>query len=461
VKPRPEIPDGPQLVVGLARSGVAAALALRARGQEVVGMDAAAPAGAAELRAAGVRLHLGEEDGVELLDRVRAVVKSPGVPAQAPVIAAARARGLPVLGELELAWRMLANEFVAVTGTNGKTTTVELIGHIHRAAGLPVAVAGNVGTAVSSLVGSLGAEATVVCEASSFQLEDTLRFAPEAAVLLNVTPDHLDRHETFEAYLAAKLEIFARQTPQDVAIAPAELLGRIGLAGEHDGAPATKGRSGAGSGGRLLAFGEDPAAALSLHDGALWWQGGALIDVEEIRLRGRHNVENAMAAAAVCLARGMDGEAVRAGLLTFAGVAHRLEELADREGVLYVNDSKATNVASTLVALRAFAGRPVRLILGGQGKGQDFTALREAVQSGCEAVYLIGEDARSIAAALAGARPPVHDCEQLERALAAASRAAASGEVVLLSPACASFDQFPDFEARGERFRELVEKMEA
>ncbi len=227
------------------------------------------------------------------LDGVRAVVKSPGVPAEAPVIAAARARALPVLGELELAWRMLANEFIAVTGTNGKTTTVELIGHIHREAGLAVAVAGNVGTALSSLAdrsetGRLGSEATVVCEASSFQLEDTVCFAPEAAVLLNVTPDHLDRHGTFEAYLAAKLEIFARQSEQDVAIAPAALLERIGRAGANEGALALEGTPRAGA-GRLMAFGEDRAAALSQHDGALWWRERPLIGVDEIRLRGRHN----------------------------------------------------------------------------------------------------------------------------------------------------------------------------
>ena len=213
MKARPEIPRGPYLVVGMARSGVAAALALRRAGEQVIGVDSGEPADA------GVELHLGEQ-GIALLERARAVVKSPGVPAQAPVIAAARERDLPVLGELELAWRMLANEFIAVTGTNGKTTTVELIGHIHREAGVPAAVAGNVGTAASSLVGRLEGDATVVCEVSSFQLEDTLCFAPEAAVLLNVSPDHLDRHANMEAYLAAKLQIFARQEAQDIAIAP-------------------------------------------------------------------------------------------------------------------------------------------------------------------------------------------------------------------------------------------------
>jgi len=437
-------------VVGLARSGVAAALALRGLGGQVIGLDSGTPEGLEELAQAGVELHLGE-DGVALLERVRAVVKSPGVPAEAPAIATARARGVPVLGELELGWRLLPNEFIAVTGTNGKTTTVELIGHIHREAGLPVAVAGNVGAAVSGLVGALDARATVVCEVSSFQLEDTLAFAPEAAVLLNLTPDHLDRHGTFARYREAKLEIFARQGNDDIAVAPTALcegdarLGSEDLGGPSGDLPA-----------RRVCFGAGAGAALSLRAGELWWEERPLLRTEEIRLRGRHNVGNAMAAAAVCLARGIDPDAVRAGLRTFAGVAHRLEEVARGEGVLWVNDSKATNVASTRVALDAFAGSPVHLLLGGQGKGQDFAALRNPVGRGCEAVYLIGEDAPKIAAALEGVGVPVHECETLEQAVTQARAAARRGDVVLLSPACASFDQFADFEARGERFRALA-----
>jgi len=436
---RPQIPRGPHLVVGLARSGLAAALALRARGEEVIGLDAGTPPGTQALGEAGVELHVGQ-DGLALLQRVRSVIKSPGVPAEAPVIAAARERGLPVVGELELAWRMLANEFIAVTGTNGKTTTVELIGQIHREAGLPVAVAGNVGTAVSSIVGIVGAETTIVCEVSSFQLEDTVDFAPEAAVLLNISPDHLDRHHTFEAYQRAKLLLFARQGNDDVAVAPLDL-------GVED----------LGGCARRVRFGSEPAASVSLRAGELWWEERPLLAVEEVRLRGAHNVENAMAASAVCLARGIEEDAVRAGLRSFAGVAHRLEEVASRDGVLFVNDSKATNIASTEVALSAFVdGGPIHLILGGQGKGQDFSELRGAVERSCAAVYLIGQDAPLIAAALAGIEVPVADCDDLERAVPAARLAAEPGEVVLLSPACASFDQFADFEARGERFRALV-----
>jgi UDP-N-acetylmuramoylalanine--D-glutamate ligase len=204
VKPRPDLPPGPHLVVGLARSGIAAALALRARGEQVIGVDAGMPAGLDALSGTGVELHL-EQQGTALLECVNSVVKSPGVPAQAPVISQARSRGLCVLGELELAWRMLAGELIAVTGTNGKTTTVEWIGHIHRQAGMPAVVAGNVGAALSGLVDRVEERVTIVCEASSFQLEDTLAFSPEAAVLLNVSADHLDRHGTLEAYLAAKL----------------------------------------------------------------------------------------------------------------------------------------------------------------------------------------------------------------------------------------------------------------
>lgn len=475
---RPPIPAGPYLVVGLARSGVAAALALRERGEEVLGLDAGTPSASRALRDAGVDLFIDDQDGIALLDRIGVVVKSPGVPAQAAVLKAARERRIPVFGELELAWRLLENDFVAVTGTNGKTTTVELIGHIYREAGLSVAVAGNVGTALSSLVGSLDAAATVVCEASSFQLEDTVEFAPEAAVLLNITPDHLDRHGTLAAYAAAKLEAFARQSADDVAVLPSDLLERLAWA--RSASTAESGRANADEttnvdpipgAARRVDFGWDSSAALFELDGELWWQGHGLIALSELRLRGRHNVENAMAAAAVCLARGIDADAVRAGLRSFEGVAHRLEEIAELDGALYVNDSKATNVASTLVALDAFAGRSVHLILGGQGKGQSFAALRDAVQRTCAAVYLIGEDAPAIAAALQNIGPAVCECGELERALATAVDALASdpaaldptgrsGPVVLLSPACASFDQFADFEARGARFRELVEKLQ-
>ena len=436
---RPELPPGPFLVVGLARSGLAAALALRARGADVVGTDARAiaPADRALLEDAGVRVHA-PDDGTALLDGVATVVKSPGVPQTAPVVRAARANAIRVVGELDLAWRMLPNPFVAVTGSNGKTTTVELLGHLHRTAGIPVAVAGNVGTPLSALAGALRPEAVVACEASSFQLEDTEAFAPDAAILLNVTEDHLDRHGTIDAYREAKLRIFAEQPPRAVAVVPDDLeLPQMGGA-------ATRVR-----------FGDGAGTDLREHEGVLHWRGTPLIPVEEIRLRGAHNRQNAMAAAAACLARGMDAEAVRTGLATFTGVPHRLEEVATLDGVLYVNDSKATNVASAVVGIGSFRGG-VHVILGGRGKGADFAPLAEPVGERCRAVYLIGEDAARIAAALEHTGVPLQDSGDLETALADARAAARPGEIVLLSPACASFDQFSDFEARGDRFRELV-----
>ena len=422
--------------MGLARSGVAAALALRERGEAVIACDAGAPDVSA-LRERGVEVHVGD-DGAALVQRCRTVVKSPGVPQQAPAVQRARARGLTVIGELELAWRLIANEWVAVTGTNGKTTTVELLGHLHREAGLPVAVAGNVGTAAASLAGALPAGATVVCEASSFQLEDTESFAPEAAALLNVSQDHLDRHGTMDAYLAAKLQAFARQGNDDVAVAPCD------LEVEDFGGCA-----------RRICFGEAPDAELADRAGQLWWADEPLIAVEEIRLRGPHNRANAMAAAAVALARGMPREAVADGLRTFSGVAHRLEEVGCVNGILYVNDSKATNVASTVVALRSFDGG-VHVILGGRGKGGGYRALRDDVRARCAAVYLIGEEAAAIGADLAGLGVPLWHCGDLEHAVAEARDHALPGAVVLLSPACTSFDQYRDFEERGEHFRALA-----
>ncbi|UUY02035.1 UDP-N-acetylmuramoyl-L-alanine--D-glutamate ligase [Svornostia abyssi] len=430
VSRRPPVPEGPWLVVGMARSGIAAARLLRTLGHEVVGVDAGRPQGMPP----DLDVRLGT-DGLAELEGANAVVKSPGVPRHAPVIAAAIERGLPVIGELELAWRCLPNPFYAVTGTNGKTTSVELLGAILRVAGSPVAVAGNVGRPLSALVGELPGSAPVVCEASSFQLEDTEAFAPEAAALLNVEPDHLDRHGTFGAYRDAKLRLFAHQTADDVAVLPV---------GFDD--------TGVGGAARRVRFG--PGGDLDDRAGHLWWNDVPLIAHADLRIRGAHNRANAAAAAALALSRGVSADAVREALQTFPGVEHRLEEVGTVDGVLFINDSKATNVASTLVALRALAeegeARGVHLILGGQGKAQDFAPLREPA-SACAGIWLIGEDAPAIERAVGGT--VVGD---LEHAVAAAGAAAAPGDVVLLSPACASFDQFPDFEARGRRFKELV-----
>jgi len=441
VERRPSIPPGPWLVVGLERSGAACARALWQRGEPVIGVDVGEPEQAEALRHEGIEISTGS-DGVEELQRARAVVRSPGVPNEAAVLEAARDAGTPIYSELELGWRMLESPFVAVTGTNGKTTTVELLGEIWRAAGKPVAVAGNVGTAVTSLVGQIGAETTVICEASSFQLEDSVAFRPEVAVLLNIEPDHLDRHGDFESYRRAKLELFAFQDQDDFAVGPEAMLELTGGGAQRVSVSADAQHS----------------AELELRDGLICWKGAALLAASEVRLRGAHNLENALCAAAAALSAGIEGEAVIAALKSFAGVEHRLEELGSSEGVLWVNDSKATNVASAVAALAAFH-QPLLLIAGGEAKGQGFDPLGEAAAASVRAAFLIGEDADLIAESFEGI-VDYSRCESLEAAVAAAAETAAEGEVVLLSPACASFDQFAGgYQERGDEFRRIVQSL--
>ena len=449
-KPRPSLPRGPFLVVGLARSGAAIASVLAGRGEEVFGVDSGAPEEAAGLLDVGVEVSLGV-DGTRQLDHARTVVKSPGVPQDAPVVQAARENGIEVTGELELAWRLIPNAFCAVTGTNGKTTTTELIGHLYRTAGRPVAVAGNVGTPLASLVGGIDHDATVVCEASSFQLEDTNYFSPESAVFINLAPDHLDRHGTLENYLAAKLRIFDNQGNDDDAV-------------YNGDTPELRDRD-LGGCARRIRFcpveGEsaDPDCELSMRDGVIFAADEPLLRAEELQLLGAHNVENAMAAAAAALASGLPRDSVAEGLRSFQGVPHRLERVRELGGVLYVNDSKATNVASAVAGVRAFDGG-VRLIAGGRPKQESFAPLAEAVRERCAAVYLIGEAAERIAAEFVETGVEIVQAGTLEQALEATQADAKPGEVVLLSPACASFDAFRDFEARGDRFRELVEELQ-
>ena len=407
------------LVVGLARSGTAAVRALAARGEDVRAydrderLDAAGLPGLADVR-------LGSWDDAWLAG-VGLVVKSPGVPEDAAPVAAARMRGIPVIAEAELAARLLPNPILGVTGTNGKTTTTALLGAVFEAAGRPVEVAGNIGRPLSALVGSALPDAWVVCELSSFQLEGVETLRPRVAVLTNLEPDHLDRHEGFDAYREAKLRIFARQEAGDVAVVPR-------------GFPPVPGAA------RRVEFAADDELPA------------------EPRLPGAHNRENAAAAAAAARAAGIDDGAIAEALRTFAGVEHRIEEVAEVAGVRFVNDSKATNVAAALRALAAFPGARKHLILGGRGKGESYEPLAAALVPGDRA-YLIGEAAAPIADALAAAAVPFVRAGDLEGAVAAAAAAAEPGDVVLLSPACASFDQFTSFEQRGEEFRRLVAKL--
>jgi UDP-N-acetylmuramoylalanine--D-glutamate ligase len=381
------------LVLGLARSGLAAASALEQRGVEVV-------------RAGR---ELGNEDDLSLLDRVGLLVKSPGVPGEAALVAEARQRGVEVWSEVELASRLLPNPILGVTGTNGKTTTSEWLGFI-----LAAPVAGNVGRALSDLDGEIGPDELIVCELSSFQLEDIVSFAPRIAVLLNLEPDHLDRHGGFEAYRDAKLRIFENQTEQDTAVVPSgfEVAGRAA---------------------RVEFAAGDPLPA-------------------EPGLRGLHNRENAAAATAAARAAGASEEQIASGLRDFKGVPHRLELVAEKRGVRYVNDSKATNVAAALRALSAYQDEPVRLILGGSSKDEDFAPLAAAIGPNIGAVYVIGETADELARAI----PDTIRAGDLATAVERAAAAAQPGEIVLLSPACASYDQFRDFEERGQEFKRLV-----
>jgi len=405
------------LVVGLARSGTAAVSVLRARGVEVRGYDAD-PAVAAEAPDADLRL--GPWEG-EILDGVGLLVKSPGVPSSSEPIVAARARSVPVISEIELGARLLPNPLLGVTGTNGKTTTTALLGAILEAAGWPVEVAGNIGRPLTALVDAVDPDAWIVCELSSFQLEDVETLRPRVAVLTNLEPDHLDRHGSFEAYAAAKLRAFAHQGPDDVAVVP---RGFGPVPGEA----------------RRVEFSDDdPLPA-------------------EPRLRGAHNRENAAAAAAAARAIGVPDAAIAEALRAFPGVEHRIEEVGTVAGVLYVNDSKATNAAAALRALASFPGRRKHLILGGRGKAEPYDALAAACAPGDRA-YLIGEAAGDLAAAFEAAHVPYVVEGTLAAALAAASHAGSPGDVVLLTPACASYDQFRSFEQRGEEFRRLVQKL--
>ena len=408
------------LVVGLARSGKAAAAALVERGAEVVGYDRDEAVDAGRLLELGVEVRLGREEET-LLQGIDLVVKSPGVPGETELVMGARALGVPVWSEIELGARLLPNPILGVTGTNGKTTTSELLGAIFRAADRPVEVAGNVGRPLSSLAGHVDESTWIVCELSSFQLEDVELLRPRIAVLLNLEPDHLDRHGTFEWYVDTKLRIFETQTEDDIAVVP-------------------------------RGFGPTPGAARRVE----FWANDPL--PAEPALPGLHNRENSAAATAAARAAGIPDEAIAAALRSFPGVPHRIELVRELHSVRYVNDSKATNVAAALRAIAALRDSPLHVILGGLGKNESYLPLSGALDRG-DAAYLIGTAAHEIAEVLGEAEIPYVPCVDLAVAVSEAHSAAAPGDVVLLSPACASFDQFRDFEARGDEFRRLVEEL--
>jgi UDP-N-acetylmuramoylalanine--D-glutamate ligase len=402
------------LVVGLARSGLAAAAALAGRGVQVVAADRSPDVDTGRLGDLGVELRLGTEEAA-LLAGMELVVKSPGVPAESPLVAGALLRGLPVWSEVELGYRLLpaGSRLIGVTGTNGKTTTTELLGAILRAAGRPVEVAGNVGRALTDAAHVAADDSWVVCELSSFQLEDVHTLACDVAVLLNLEPDHLDRHGTFDAYRAAKLRIFER--------ARARVVPRgFGIEGIEFSA-------------------DDPLPAEPL-------------------IPGRHNRENAAAATAAARAAGVPDDAVAQALRTFPGVPHRLELVRELRGVRWVNDSKATNTAAARRGVAAYDA-PLRLILGGSLKGEDFSSFAQDLPANVRSIYLIGAASDELAAALDTAARAYVLAGDIATAVVRAAADAEPGDVVLLSPACASYDQFANFEERGNTFRRLVEKL--
>jgi len=448
VRPGIELEGKRVLVVGLARTGVATALFCAARGARVTATEARGAAvlgeAAQQLRDAGCILEFGGHSSDVFLAQ-DLIVPSPGVPASLPGLVAACTARIPVWSEIELAWRFLRGRFVAITGSNGKTTTTSLVGHILQGAALPVIVAGNIGTPLIARVEESTEATIIVAEVSSFQLEliDTMR--PDVAVLLNLTPDHIDRHGSMEAYSRAKARIFENQTDRDAAVLNAD----DGQVTQY--APAKP---------HIYWFSRTKrvASGAFVQDGQIVFrregEDAALLSLADIALRGEHNVENVLAAAATTFLLGVEPRAIAAGVRSFSGVEHRLEFVAEIGGVNFFNDSKATNVDAAAKAIEAFPGG-LLVILGGKDKDGDFTPLAALLKQRARQVFLIGAAAKKIEAQVGGAVPFAH-AGTLDSAVAAAFEIARPGDTVLLAPACASFDQFENYEHRGRVFKELV-----
>ncbi len=440
-------------VIGLARSGVAAARLLHDSGASVVVIDAkpldTLGAEARALPSFGMRF-VPERECQPALRSADMIVISPGVAVDASDVSSARAAGVRVIGELELGWCAMEAHAIAITGTNGKTTTTALVGSLLAEQPRPVLVAGNIGTPLAAHAVSFPSGGLVVCEVSSFQLETIEEFHPRVAAVLNVTPDHLDRHRTVEAYANAKARIFMNQTAADCAVVNADDPGAEGLAGRTRADVVWFSRRRRLDHG-VFVLGGRITAKLNGH----------LEDigpVSEIFLRGQHNVENVLAATACALWTGLAPEQIRRGITRFRGVAHRIEFVRDLRGVHYYNDSKGTNVASTIKALESFS-EPIVLIAGGKGKGQDFAPLAAAARGRVSDVVVIGEDGDRVGAAFEREGIAVMRGSSFDDAVRTATTLAKPGDVVLLSPACASFDMFDNFEHRGDVFKKLVREL--
>jgi UDP-N-acetylmuramoylalanine--D-glutamate ligase len=440
------------LVVGLARTGMVTALFSVGYGARVTATDEKPEAQlvetAAKLRAAGVTVEPGGHRP-EIFSEQDLIVVSPGVPAKLPQLEAARARGIPVWSEIELGWRLLRGKLIAITGSNGKTTTTSLVAHILKTANIPTLVGGNIGVPLLALVESSMDTTVTVAEISSFQLETIEAFRPEIGVLLNLTPDHLDRHASFEEYARAKMRMFENQLERDAAVLNAddpEITRRMP------------------SRGHIYWFSRQKRVAEGafLRDDQIFFRTDgtevALARRDDIPLRGEHNVENVLAACAAAYLAGADPVSIASGVKTFQGVEHRLEFVAEVGGVNFYNDSKATNVDATLKAIEAFPG-PLIVILGGKDKGSPYAPLREPLRERARLALVIGAAAEKIASEL-GDAVAVEQAGTMDRAVRIALERAKPGDTVLLAPACSSFDQFEDYEHRGHVFKELVAKLE-
>ncbi len=440
------------LVVGLARTGLATARFCARRGARVSASDARSEAELAEIlpemRKIAWRLELGRHTA-EFFAGQDLIVASPGVPADLPAMAAARQGGTPVWSEIELAWHFLPGKLIAVTGSNGKTTTTSLIGHILSQAGVHTTVAGNIGTPLISCAEAAREDGVTVAEVSSFQLELIESFRPDISVFLNLTPDHLDRHASFEAYCQAKLKIFTNQREADVAVINAD---DPLLAGRAPVGPRVR---------RFSRLGEVTAGTYVRGERIVFREEGRetpLLDLSDIGLRGEHNLENVLAASAAAWMAGVPAAAIASAVRSFRGVEHRLEFVTEIGGVRFFNDSKATNVDAALKAIGAFPGR-LLVILGGKDKGSDYAPLIEPLRRRAKLAVLIGAAAEKIQRQFGG-QVPVQASRTLERALAYCWERAEPGDTILLAPACASFDQFENYEHRGRRFKELVHALE-
>jgi UDP-N-acetylmuramoylalanine--D-glutamate ligase len=439
------------LVVGLARTGVATALFCAARGAAVTATDSRNEAeigdAVAKVREAGVKLDLGSHNENTFLQQ-DLIIPSPGVPADAPLLQAARAKGVTIWSEIELAYRFRQGKLIGITGSNGKTTTTSLVEHILRTASFPTILAGNIGTPLISCVERMTHDTVTVVELSSFQLELIQNFRTDISLFLNLTPDHLDRHHSFERYSKAKARIFENQTEEDFAVLNADDPATTPLA------PARP---------HVYWFSRKQRAAQGafLHGDDIVFRDDGKEEVvlkrDGVPLPGAHNLENVLAAIVAARIAGASAKAVAEGVRTFAGVEHRLEFVAEINGVRYFNDSKATNVDATLKALDSFPGR-ILVILGGKDKGSDYTALQTLLRERAILALLIGAAADKISNQIDGS-VAIERASTLERAVEIASQAARAGDVVLLAPACASFDQFENYEHRGRVFKALVHEL--